>query len=151
MERLSEKEPGYDCKNAPCQHTERGEHGIFGGAWRFTVKNGPVAIVLRVLVSTDYPETVSPDARDWGWPAQREHVCGEMWLHRTAPTLNNNIGASCTLVDGGRCFSRHLGYLIVDQFAPLLGETFENQPEAMWLRLEEMAAEFRAEIEKHHD
>jgi hypothetical protein len=143
--RLTFKREGYDCHHAPCRHTPKGEHGISGGAWHFIAKDGPVAVALEVLTSF-YPETVPPAHRDSGWPARKDSITGSVTWHRATPTARDAAGQQCEFVPGGRCYDMGSGFLAADEFAPLMAETFE-QPEPFWKRLEEMAAEFRREVE----
>jgi hypothetical protein len=144
-ERKSFQKAGYDCVHAPCEHTPKGEHGIFGGAWFFVAVDGPVAVSLEVLTSF-YPDTVPARARDCGWPARRDRIIGTLSWHRAIPTATDAAGRQCEFVPGGRCYDMNVGYTVVDQFLPLLAPTFE-QPEPVWQRLEELAAEFRREVE----
>lgn len=153
MERKSFQKPGFDCIRGPCPHTpkregpvEGREHGINGGAWFFVVTDGPVAVALEVLTSF-YPETVPPHARDCRWPARRDRIVGTVGWHRAIPTAEDAEGRPCEFVPGGRCYALDVGYTIADQFLPLLGTEFERQPEALWKRLEEMATEFRRGVE----
>jgi hypothetical protein len=143
--RLMFKREGYDCVHAPCKHTPKGNHGIDGGERRYIVKDGPVAVALQVLTSF-FPETVPPAHRDCGWPARRDRLWGCVDFHRATPTARDSQGQECPFVPGGRCYAIDHGYTIADQFAPLMVAAFE-QPEPFWRRLEEMAAEFRREVE----
>lgn len=151
--RKSFQKPGFDCIRGPCPHKPKREgplhgreHGINGGSWWFVVTDGPVAVSLEVLTSF-YPETVPPRARDTGWPARRDQVTGQVTWHRATPTDQDTEGRRCEFVPGGKCYDANVGFLIADEFAPLLGDTFENQPERLWARLEALAVEFRREVE----
>jgi hypothetical protein len=144
MERLALKTPGYDCTN------EKGERTMLGGSWNFIVKNGPVAVALSVVTSTDYPETVPHSTQQYGWPAQRHFLTGQVGFHSGVPTSNDQVGRVCPYVPEGRCFGYDADSTMVEEFVPLLSEMFDPQPEALWLRLEDLATEFRAFIVTQH-
>jgi hypothetical protein len=131
MKRFSQEQKGYDCLHAPCLHEPKGNHGIHGGAWFFAVASGDKAVSLKVLTSF-YPETVPPAHRICGWPRVKDRITGVLVFHRAV----DHGGEQCDFLAPRRCETDIGGYLVCDEFAPLLAETLEPQSEAFWTKLE---------------
>ena len=133
------EEQGYDCRHAPCKHNPQGNHGINGGRWIFGVSSGDKAVSLTVLTSF-YPDTVPEAHRICGWPRKQDDITGELVFHRAIPTGERR----CEFLAGRPCETESGGFTICDEFAPLLADTFEPQPEAVWKKLESLLAEWEA-------
>lgn len=129
LKRFSERVPGYDCRHAPSQHKTKGDHGISGGAWIFAVSAGSVAVAIRICTSF-FPETVPVAHRHSGWPVVKNSITGMLGFHHADPQ-----GEECEFVDGGRCRTETGGFLVCDEFASVLAEMFDPQPEQFWTKL----------------
>lgn len=135
MLRFTHAEKGFDCRHAPCQHKKKGDHGINGGYWLFALvrADGNNAVSLKVMTSF-YPATVPLAHRASGWPVVRDRITGSVVFHRGVLMG----GEPCDFTPSSRCETELGGYLVCDEFAPLLGETFEPQSEAFWAKLQEL-------------
>lgn len=131
--RFTHVAPGFDCKHAPCQHEKKASHGISGGFWTFALALENKAVSLHLCTSF-YPETVPPEHRVSGWPKVKDRVTGVLYFHRAVEAG----GQECQFLPGGHCKNEIGGHLICDQFAPLLADTPEPQPEAFWRKMEEL-------------
>jgi hypothetical protein len=131
--RFTHEKKGYDCKHVPCQHNPPGDHGISGGRWIFALASQNHAVSLTICTSF-YPETVPRTGWLSGWPEVKTHVTGIVIFHRAVDAG----GDECDFLAPRRCETEIGGYLICDQFAPLLADTFEPQSEAFWAKLESL-------------
>ncbi len=132
MKRTSSVEPGYNCGpgGRDCQHEPKGDHGIDGGTWWYAVSQGAHAVSLSML-ARDYPgglEDATPQVRR----VLLGRSLGTMAFHRADPD-----GATCDLVEGGRC-QVDTTMLGATAFWDTYGDwTQAEQPEAFWLALEQ--------------
>ena len=131
LRRFAFERKGYDCRHGEWQHPQKGHHGINGGSWIFAVSSGDRAVSIHICTSF-FPETVPLGHRNSGWPAVKSIITGVLNIHCADPN-----GEECDFVDGGRCQSGGESFLVCDEFASVLGETFDPQPEAFWLKLAE--------------
>lgn len=149
MKRLSFKRPGYDCIRAVCQHTPKGDHGISGGDywWSVVTDEGDIALVLH-LHADDWPETIPADIREQMWRSRRgDRPLGSLDLHTAFPPARDALlsqpAGLCEYLKvpchngGSWCLAteRFIDVLAYDDVGRLLFE----QPEAFWVRLEEEA------------
>jgi hypothetical protein len=147
MERISEKQPGYDCIFAKCVHdppcqteppgsaraADGKNHGIHAEEWHYTVMDDTVA--LRIKVFTDiYPETVPESNLTYlrDRPLNRRRHGAFMNLHHKA---TNGSGEECDLL--GRCTCEDLGSMFPERFFNAHGDPAQfEQPDSFWEALE---------------
>lgn len=146
MKRIARKRPGFDCKHAPCQHEKKGDHGIDGGSWFFSVTNdaGDLAVSLEVLTQ-DYPETVPRHVR----ASALERPLGELetlFFHCAFQVFDwiGEEGRKCDLLVGGKCWGdcTSTRRMFLTHGDPT---RFEPQPEGLWLALESALLETEAD------
>lgn len=134
MKRLSGTQPGYNCgpRGAGCEHEQKGDHGISGGVWWYTVTEGDRAVSLSVL-ATDYPASVARPL-----PAIIEKpLAADLAYHRADPE-----GKECPWVRGGRCTNDGSALGARGFWAEHGHDAQHEQPESFWLALEAELKEF---------
>lgn len=157
MKRTAWKTLGYDCRNAPCKHEPKGDHGISGGRWNYavTTDEGDLALLLEIHAD-EYPETV-PQRKAWSERTRREATAppspagwisgplAHLSVHATFPTDIESCEArgslDCKLVRP--CFI--VADFCSDDAARLWrgsGQPWQYEPtERLWRALEERLAE----------
>lgn len=157
MKRVTFKVPGYDCMHAPCQHEQKGNHGIDGGQYNYIViaDEGDLAMSL-CLAATEWPETIPAEKRqqilDYDMRSLTSgRARGNMVLHSAGPleALSEyhepSPGRDCPHLPGGRCWTdwswsdRHRTWHLDQALAFNEKGLLFEQPEAFWLKLEEAA------------
>lgn len=139
MERISHRESGYDCR-VECKHDRKGDHGIHGGRYLWSVRDGDVAVVLAVFAA-DYPETVEQRSRF----RREKGLLGSVFVHATFPTERSDLlkppHPNCDFLGGQACWEIWDSTLATDDFKPVVafhseGGPLFDQPETFWQALE---------------
>jgi hypothetical protein len=150
MKRLTSRTPGYDCRNAPCQHEEKGDHGISGGYWRFVVvaDEGDLALVLTVFAD-DYPDTVPAAVRKRWRDDRARDLLTSLDVCSLFPTDRDDVGHSgrpCEWL-GVPCFRGWSSSLQGAELLKASGHPYQAEPtEALWLALEEKLTRLAPQI-----
>lgn len=135
IKRTMKVTPGYDCRTE-CKHEPKGDHGIAGDEWWYTVTDGRVAVSLQVLTNA-YPPSVDQEKIP---PILRGHLAGTLAFHRPDPE-----GCTCDLVPGGKC-SLEIGFGTGARFWKEHGDPAQSeQPETFWAALEAELRDFRGD------
>lgn len=141
MKRDFKVQPGYDCMHAPCQHTPKGDHGIHGDQWHYSVirDDGASALSLTVF-TTNFPSTVPAHKRFYS--DGKTESGSDLSMHTNFPTDRESIqhgskGQKCEYVAGGRCWSDYSTALGAHEFwDEHATKGRKEQPDSFWLALE---------------
>ena len=149
LRRITHVRPGYDCRNVPCKHERKGDHGIAGDEWTYVVTDGQTAINLSVLTSR-YPDTVPPVAREVAREAINRDGYGnlpsDLGRHFTKRVSEWECPLeSCLWLDGQPCFYDGSGLQALEFWLAHGDGSKPEQGEAFWVALE---AEWREQAER---
>jgi hypothetical protein len=148
MKRKAEKVPGYDCgwHGEKCQHERKGEHGISGGYYLYSVvaEEGDVAVVFTVHAA-EYPDTIEEPRRSQCIASATADAPCFYHVHAAFPLEMSQVGGEpivCAYLPGGSCYGDGGHFSGASEILQAHGRpgAFE-QPEAFWLELEEILAD----------
>ena len=141
--RRSNRTPGHDCgwRGEKCQHKVKGEHGISGGFYFYSVvaDEGDVAVVFTVH-APDYPETIEEPRRSRCIQDMISSPLCFYHVHAAFPLDRDQVGTKpekCDALPGGVCYGDGGHYAGPEKILIAHGRPGEfEQPEAFWLELE---------------
>lgn len=135
VRRVSKKRPGYNCGpgGSKCQHAKKGDHGIAGDEWLYSVTDadGRRAVTLQVF-SSDYP----PDVDRTRFSERMRKPMGACLFFHEAASADMRQAQPCDLLPCGYC-TGNVSYLQAQALWDdhHVGEQFE-QPDSFWIALE---------------
>ncbi len=134
MKRNFKTVPGYDCKNVPCQHKKKGDHGIHGEEWWYSLVDDEGAMAISLTCFTDrFPDTVprTPERA-----AAIKPIDGAVITLHTAFASTEEPLRKCDLL--GHCTIYGDSYLIADEIVKEHAVAEHEQSDAFWDAMKEI-------------